>query len=930
MADSALDRLRTYMYLRDVHPMEWFEDFDKLSNGKVTVDQFYRVFRTIGFELTDNEFNEIASRYKNSDGLVDYRKFVETIMNVFSNSNLEHAPREGLYDSHALVTRQLGYPVNTTAIEETRFKSLLSRLYHQILTKGVHVREAYMDFDKHNNGTITQSQFIRAMPFKDLSAQDLQMLIKKYADPILKDVNYRRLIADINTFAQQNSKPQETFHMTPLLPHQLQSIKIKSFDKAPNKILELFAAHVREKRIRIVEFFKQHDPLNKGYIQTDKFEGVMTLFGFSFTEEDLKNIVDRYKVVYDSTEYVKYLEFCRDVRDVTPNVETQLKTQSAVMIASPRLNSIIQRVRETIVKFRINTLPTLQDFDRLGRGYITRFQFHRALTTLRIHITDEELAIICQAYENENGVDFYKFVEDVDPTHNQHRRLFQPIGEDRQSIEKVFGHTPTGDVFVTPDKADDMIYESKKGLIKKVDESHDLDSLLYQMKRWSYINSVDFHDFLTDFDKYKINEITEGQFRTGIGLATYQLTDSEFSIIKENYSSTTRPGYIQWRRFADDILQAIAPMNLEKDPETTPLSPKDTFNPRSISNARISEKNEQPANVSRLLDIIARFVKTRRLSLIDQFKDKDRYNHKRITASGFAQVIQLIGVHLSKGEIDTLCTYYNDTTNNFIDYTQFVNDVDSRVGLLFGDRAATSIVAQPIPSYGNAESVYLISRHTDGDPQWERIKTKLQTFIYKRRIRIEDFFLSFDNLRSGRVTDQKFRSVIGQTDLPLEATEIDYLIQMFRVQGTDDMFDYRTFCHKLNKIFGKRELCKKPVDNGKPKAQALPDPSTTLQSLDNVDQRQLLSILERMRTMVRMRRMNIKDQFEDYDRYPHKNYITKQQFKQCIARLGLSSDPKEFEILCKKYKCTDLDDMNYHAFVNDIDVEVKSSIEWSS
>ena len=82
--------------------------------------------------------------------------------------------------------------------------------------------------------------------------------------------------------------------------------------------------------------------------------------------------------------------------------------------------------------------------------------------------------------------------------------------------------------------------------------------------------------------------------------------------------------------------------------------------------------------------------------------------------------------------------------------------------------------------------------------------------------------------------------------------------------------------------------------------------------------------------MVRMRRMNIKDQFEDYDRYPHKNYITKQQFKQCIARLGLSSDPKEFEILCKKYKCTDLDDMNYHAFVNDIDVEVKSNIEWSS
>ncbi|KAK8887144.1 hypothetical protein M9Y10_038182 [Tritrichomonas musculus] len=931
MTNAVLDRLRTYMYLRDVHPMEWFEDFDKLNNGKVTVDQFYRVFRTIGFELTDSEFSQIVSQYKNSDGLVDYRKFIDTIMNVFSNSNLEHAPKEGVYDSRALVTRQLGYSLNSGIVEDTRFKSLYAKLYHQVVTKGVHVREAYMDFDKHNNGTITQSQFIRAMPFSDLSAQELQMLIKKYSDPILRDVNYRRLIADINTFAQQNSKPQETFHMTPLLPHQLQSIKIKSFDKAPNKILELFAAHVREKRIRIIEFFKQHDPLNKGYIPTEKFEGVMTLFGFSFTEEDLKCIVDRYKVVYDSTEYVKYLEFCKDIRDVTPNVEKALKTQATTKSVSPRLNSILERVRSTITRFRINTLPTLQDFDRLGRGYITRFQFHRALTTLRILITDEELGIICEVYENENGVDFYKFIEDVDPTHQQNRRSFQPIGEDRQSIEKVFGHTPTGDVFVTPDKADTMIFESKKGLVKKVGESHDIDSLLYQMRRWSYINSVDFHDFLTDFDKFKINEITEGQFRTGIGLSTYQLTDPEFALIRENYSSPTRPGYIQWRRFADDILQAIAPLDLEKDPETTPLSPKDTFNPRTISNHQITEKNAQPSNVSQLLDIVAKFVKTRRLSLIEQFKDKDRFNHKRVTATGFAQVLQLIGVHLSKAEIDVLCGYYNDSTNNFIDYTQFVEDVDSRVGLLFGDRAATSIVAQPIPSYGNADSVYLVSRHTDAsNPQWESIKTRLQTFIYKRRIRIEDFFLSFDNLRSGRVTDQKFRSVIGQTDLPLEASEIDFLINMFRVQGTDDMFDYRSFCHQLNKIFGKRELCKKPVDKGKPRAQALPDPSTTLQSLDRNDQRELQSILERMRTMVRMRRMNIKEQFEDYDRMPHKNYITMQQFKQCIARLGLSSDPREFEILCKKYKCTDLDDMNYHAFVNDIDVEVKSSIEWSS
>ncbi|OHS96109.1 hypothetical protein TRFO_37751 [Tritrichomonas foetus] len=942
MTDAVLDRLRTYIYLRDVHPMEWFEDFDKLNCGKITVEQFHRVFRTIRFELTDDEFKAIADQYITDKGLVDYRAFIDTIQNVFSNKDLEKTPNGTLYDSKALVTRQLGYSTSNNG-EDNRYKALYAKMYHQILHRGVHIREAYQDFDRHNNGTVTQSQFFRAMPFTDLSAVEMQMLVKKYADPILRDINYRRLINDVNTWAQQNTKPQETFHMTPFLPHQLNSIKMQSFDRDTDELMMSFAAHVREKRIRIIEFFKQHDPLNKGYILREKFEGVMTLFGYTFTDSNLLKIVEKYLVNYDSTEYVNYAEFCHDITNLGGTVENTLKTRNLPQknVINHRLDAILSRVKDTIVKFRINVLPTIQDFDRLGRGYITRFQFHRALATLRIHITDEELGIICEVYEDENGVDFYKFVEDVDPTHTQSRRSFQPIGEDKASIIRVFGHTPTGDEFVTPDKADEMIYNSKRGLVKKVGESHDIDALLFEMKRWSYVNSVDFHDFLSDFDRNKINEITYGNFRTGIGLATYKLTDSEFELIKDNYTSPTRPGFIQWRRFADDIIQAIAPLNLEKDPVTTPQSPKDTFNPRYLSAAitrGVSNESEPaqpqtpPDNVKRLLEIVARLVKARRISLIEQFKDKDRFNHKRVTATGFAQIIQLIGAHLSKNEIDVLCGFYNDSANNFVDYTKFVDDIDQLVGLLFGDRAATSIVAQPIPPYNNDDSPYLISRkRTDlGNPQWEEIKTKLQTYIYKRRIRIEEFFLAFDNLRSGKVTDQKFRSVIGQTDLPLESDQIDFLINMFRVPDTNDMFDYRTFCHQLNKIFGKRELCKKPVDKGKPRTAALPDPSMTLQSLQIDDQQRLEQILKRMRYMVKTRRMNIREQFEDYDRMPHKNFITKQQFRQCIARLGLSTDPREFDVLCRKYKCTDLEDMNYHSFCDDVDVIDQSSIQFSS
>jgi hypothetical protein len=138
--------------------------------------------------------------------------------------------------------------------------------------------------------------------------------------------------------------------------------------------------------------------------------------------------------------------------------------------------------------------------------------------------------------------------------------------------------------------------------------------------------------------------------------------------------------------------------------------------------------------VTRVIHVIARFVKSRRISLMEQFKTNDSMNHRKVTSISFAQVIQLLGVHVSKPEIDTLCTFYNDPTTNFVDYVRFVNDVNADVGEIFGDRASSSIVVNPIPSYGNEDSPYLVSRlsHIDDVKEWPGILERLQTFVYLR------------------------------------------------------------------------------------------------------------------------------------------------------------------------------------------------------
>ena len=919
--DKLLDRIRTHLYLNGDRPIEWFEDFDKLRSGRVTIPQFYRCFENFKFRLNQKEFDLLTERYSDR-GMVNYKKFCDETDDIFSNHDLEKDPHATTIDSRKIVATTLGNDIDS--IDE-KMKPLLRKLAYQVRTRAIHVREAFMDFDPHNNGRVTQSQFYRSLPFKDLNSTELALLNTCYGDPVLKDVNYRKLNLDINKYLEmQDKETSQTIKsrslQTGLLPHQAEALTVNSRKAAGtvDDVVQRFAKVVREQRIRILDFFQAHDPLNKGLIPRSKFEGTLTVFGFNFTQQEIDYLSESYKEVQGFTEYERYKEFCNDVEELASNASvSSVQTRAVIAPPSESLKRVLEDIKHTVVRFRINVLPTFQAFDRQKRGFITESQFHRALSTLKINVSNPDLRILADNYGSDEGLDYFKFVEDIDPSHSQTRRVFKPIGTDKKSIEDVYGHTPTGDSFITPEKADELIYKSKRGLIKKIDEHKDIQSLIFAMKQWAIVNSVDFTDFFRDFDRHNCGEIPVSNFRSGLSMSTYRVTEDEFDLITEEYQSSTKDNFICWRRFCNDILSAIAPMNLEKEPTVKPEVPSEKYQTRSLV---MEPEKEMTPRVERILDNVARFVKCRRLSLVEQFKDKDRLNHKRTTATGFAQVIQLIGVHISKDEIDTLCGFYNDPNTNFVDYVRFCEDVDTRTGQIFGDSAQNSIVIKPIPKYSKEDSPYIVSACTfKPNSEWDEVLKRLQTFVYKRQIRINDFFTAFDRLNKGKVTQQKFQSVIGQTSLPLTTEQIETVALRFTPVGEPDMFDYRSFCKEINAIFGQTELQKKPMDQDDSKVSALPDPSATLQKLSAAEEAKCEAIIKRMHTDVVTKRMNIEEQFMDYDRAPRKNYITKQQFKQCIARLGLSTNPHEFDVLCKKYRCTDLDDMNYNAFCSDIE-----------
>jgi Ca2+-binding EF-hand superfamily protein len=415
----------------------------------------------------------------------------------------------------------------------------------------------------------------------------------------------------------------------------------------------------------------------------------LTFFGLKFSEEDLPYLSDRYKEIRDHAVFTRWRDFCDEVERMAES-----RTTLPLVADSSDVTVILDKVRRAIVRLRINVLPTLQGFDRQKRGFITAPQFHRALSTLQILVSVPELSVLAAAYgHGDDEIDYFKFVEDVDPAHTQRRRSFRPIGTTVQSIDDGYGRSPSGDRFVTQKVADSLIHQSKRGLIPKVDEHRDIKSLLQAMKRSSIVNSIMFHDFLQDFDRHKCGEIHVSQFRSEMSMSTYKLTDVEYEVILVHYQSDSRPEFVKWKQFADDILAAVAPIELERTPQVAPQHSR-TF----VRNATEAPAVEgMPASVSQVIDIVARFVKTRRVSLMEQFKEKDPMNHRKVISISFAQIIQLLGVHICKQEVDLLCTYYNDPTTNFVEYPMFVDEVNSRAGQIFGDRASQLIVVNPIP-----------------------------------------------------------------------------------------------------------------------------------------------------------------------------------------------------------------------------------------
>ncbi|RUS91000.1 hypothetical protein EGW08_001217, partial [Elysia chlorotica] len=176
----------------------------------------------------------------------------------------------------------------------------------------------------------------------------------------------------------------------------------------------------------------------------------------------------------------------------------------------------------------------------------------------------------------------------------------------------------------------------------------------------------------------------------------------------------------------------------------------------------------------------------------------------------------------------------------------------------------------------------------------ENIRTVAQT----KRIRVNEFFQDYDKLRSGYVSAPQFFRCLWQT-LSLKLNEDEERALCLKYGLLDNgKINYKRFCDAIDLNFDPKNIYASPEDQKVVPLEYL----GTIRSkrpLTVDSESRLVGILRRMQQFYNVRGINLRTQYEDFDRH-HKGVVSESQFYRNFPG-PIDIDEEDMKTLVEKY-----------------------------
>ncbi|KAJ1629131.1 hypothetical protein T492DRAFT_841071 [Pavlovales sp. CCMP2436] len=207
----------------------------------------------------------------------------------------------------------------------------------------------------------------------------------------------------------------------------------------------------------------------------------------------------------------------------------------------------------------------------------------------------------------------------------------------------------------------------------------------------------------------------------------------------------------------------------------------------------------------------------------------------------------------------------------------------------------------------------------------DTLLAKLLERVLKRRLRLKERFVEFDQLRSGSVSSHKFRTALCVAGLDdLSSRELAALEAKFE-GATRGTVRYIVLVNYLEQTAPGME--RTPMASVPTLAASVRKPLPTL-SLEL--EAEVEHILERIRAQVSINRLEVRQPFDDFAHNDNSakmiHRVTRAQFRQVLGRLHVELTNEEAELLAAKLDTHKDGSVNYVEFSVLVDPSVAAAL----
>lgn len=267
--DDVIARIRLFCKQQRTRISEFFRDFDKLRSGFITESQFRIGLNMAKIVLSQAEFDELVTYFQapKEGKHVKWREFCDLVDEVFTKKGLEKAVDTVLDEPKlALSYGRTGAskPQRNVAEEIVqRFRSMLVR-------QRLDAKSFFQDWDRHKHFKVSPKQFRQVLANFGflMSDAELEALVRTYGNE-QQQILYMDFISDANP--NRATGPSDSQGK---LAYQGDSVGYNGEEDIGGLLFKIKAL-VKKERIRLGEFFQDHDLLRKGSIPAQKFRGVL-------------------------------------------------------------------------------------------------------------------------------------------------------------------------------------------------------------------------------------------------------------------------------------------------------------------------------------------------------------------------------------------------------------------------------------------------------------------------------------------------------------------------------------------------------------------------------------------------------------------------------------------------------------------------------